>query len=346
MTSHAPLIHAKEPTMERVLVTGGAGFIGSHLVERLLSEGRRVYCLDNFDPFYSPAVKWNNIEGATSSPLCTLVDADIRDRGRVERLFETEQIDAVIHLAARAGVRPSLEQPALYHDINLGGTVALLETIRRHSIRNFLFASSSSVYGDAGRVPFREDDPVDQPVSPYAATKRAGELLCYTYHHLYGLPVTCLRFFTAYGPRQRPDLAIHTFARHLLAGEPIPMFGDGSTARDYTFVEDIVDGIVAALDRPQPYEIINLGSSRPVSLREMIETMEEVFGRRAHLNRLPRQPGDVTVTCADTSKAWRLLGYEPRLPFREGMERFRDWLLRTQAVAHHREPVGAGRSES
>jgi UDP-glucuronate 4-epimerase len=316
--------------METVLVTGGAGFLGSHLVERLLLQGRRVFCLDNFDPFYAPAVKWHNLESAFHSPRFSLVDCDIRDQRPLERLFQSASIDAVVHLAARPGVRPSLQQPALYHEVNVGGTVALLEAIRRHGVRHLVYASSSSVYGGTTRVPFREKDPVDRPVSPYAATKRAGELLCYTYHHLYGVPVTCLRLFTAYGPRQRPDLAIHTFARHLLAGEAIPMFGDGSAARDYTFVGDLVDGILAALDRPHPFEIINLGSGHPVPLRELIETLGEVLEIPPRILRLPEQPGDLALTYADTTKARRLLGYEPRVALHEGLGRFRSWLDSTR----------------
>jgi UDP-glucuronate 4-epimerase len=319
--------------METVLVTGGAGFIGSHLVERLLTDGRRVICVDNFDPFYPPSVKWRNLEGVLDSPSFTLVHSDIRDQNRIEGLFRTSEIDSVIHLAGRVGVRPSLRQPAAYQDVNITGTAALLEAVRTHDVRNFVFASSSSVYGGRTQVPFRENDAVDQPVSPYAMTKRASELLCYTYHHLYRFPVTCLRFFTAYGPRQRPDLAIHTFARHLTAGEAVPMYGDGSAARDYTFVDDIVDGIVAALDRPRPYEIINLGNSQPVSLRELIDTLVDVFGVPARILQLPEQPGDVPVTYADITKAQSLLDYRPRVGLREGLQRFCEWLAEQDSEA-------------
>jgi UDP-glucuronate 4-epimerase len=313
--------------MQTVLVTGGAGFIGSHLVERLLSQGRRVVCLDNFDPFYPPAQKWRNLDAARRQPLFSLVEGDLRDERVLDRIFQTTPIDAVVHLAALAGVRPSLRQPGLYNEVNVGGTLSLLEVVCRHRVQNFVFASSSSVYGIRTQAPFREEEAAEQPVSPYAATKRAGELICYTYHHLYALPITCLRLFTVYGPRQRPDLAIHTFARHLLAGEAIPIFGDGTTSRDYTFVADIVSGVVAALDRPHPYEIINLGNSRPVLLRDLVATLADLFGVTPRLLRLPEQPGDVALTCADVAKAQRLLDYQPRVDLREGLSHFRDWFI-------------------
>jgi UDP-glucuronate 4-epimerase len=312
--------------MQTVLVTGGAGFIGSHLVERLLAQGRRVYCMDNFDPLYAPKVKWSNLKAVLDAPSFCLIDGDIRDQRRLEHLFQTAPIEAVVHLAARPGVRPSLQQPGPYLDVNIAGTVALLEATRHRGLKNFVFASASSVYGASNSVPFREEDAVDRPLSPYAVTKRSGELICHTYHHLYGVPTTCLRIFTTYGPRQRPDLAIHTFARRLRAGEPIPMFGDGTTARDYTHVDDIVDGIIAALDRPHPYEIINLGSGRAVPLRELIELLGTVLGVRPRIMRLPEEPGDVAVTCADLTKAARLLDYQPRVELREGLSRFCEWL--------------------
>ena len=317
-----------------VLVTGGAGFIGSHAVERLVARGERVVCLDNFNPFYPPQVKRENIRQALDSGLVELVEGDIRDAALCRSLLAGDQVRAVIHLAARAGVRPSIEQPALYEEVNCQGTLNLLEAAREaEGLETFLFGSSSSVYGVNAKVPFSEDDPVPCPISPYAATKRAGELLCHVYHHLYGLRITCLRFFTVYGPRQRPDLAIHKFTRLITAGEPIPVFGDGTSRRDYTHVSDIVDGIMAALDASLEFEIINLGNSEPVELRELIRLMEQWLGREARVERLPDQPGDVPVTYADVSKARRLLGYGPRHPIGQGIAEFVEWFRRTSPAA-------------
>jgi UDP-glucuronate 4-epimerase len=311
----------------KVLVTGGAGFIGSNLVDRLLADGREVVILDNFDPFYPETRKRENLARALASPRCRLVERDIRDVEGIARLFEESRPDAIIHLAARAGVRPSIEDPALYTSVNVQGTVHLLQASSRLTPRpRFVYASSSSVYGDRPTAPFRETDPVDHPVSPYAATKKACELLAHTFHHLHGLPVTGLRFFTAFGPRNRPDLAISKFAALIDRGEPIPVFGDGSTRRDYTYIDDIVDGIVRALDRCTGHHLYNLGHSEPIELRRMIDTLAEALGKRPILNYLPEQPGDVRQTYADISRASAELGYAPKTPFREGIERFVAWL--------------------
>jgi UDP-glucuronate 4-epimerase len=324
----------------RILVTGGAGFIGSHLSERLVREGHQVSILDDLNDFYPPAVKRANLAAVesvgpegTPGPTRSLSVAapvafhqgDIRSAETVETVFAAARPEIVFHLAARAGVRGSLEQPVLYEETNVRGTLLLVEAARRHGISKFLFASSSSIYGIANRVPFSEEDSLNLPISPYAATKIAGEKLCYTWSHLYGLPVTCLRFFTVYGPRQRPDLAIHKFTRLMEAGQPIPFFGDGSTGRDYTFIDDIVDGLMAALGYECRYEILNLGNSHPVLLAELVATLEAALGKKAILDRQPDQPGDVPLTYADISKAGRLLGYKPRTPFAEGIAKFVEW---------------------
>jgi UDP-glucuronate 4-epimerase len=315
-----------------VLVTGGAGFIGSHVVDRLVERGERVVCLDNFDDFYPAAVKRANLQGALASGLVELVEGDIRDAELCRSLLEGGAVGAIIHLAARAGVRPSIEQPALYEDVNCRGTLNLLEAARCcGGVEAFLFGSSSSVYGVSTRMPFREDDPAAAPISPYAATKRSGELLCHVYHHLYGLPVVCLRFFTVYGPRQRPDLAIHKFARLIAEGEPIPLYGDGTSRRDYTHCGDVVAGVLAALElAPKGFEIVNLGSSDPVQLSDLIGLIESNLGKKATIERLPDQPGDVPITCADITKARRLLGYEPRVPIGQGIAEFVEWFDGTQ----------------
>lgn len=309
-----------------VLVTGGAGFIGSHLCERLLEDAFEVVSLDSYHDFYDPALKRGNLAQCRDHASFTEVEGDIRDATTLDTLPE---VDTIIHLAARAGVRPSIQEPALYHDVNVGGTLALLELARKRGIRRFVFGSSSSVYGNNDKVPFSEDDSVDRPISPYAATKKAGELLCHTYYHLYGLGVLCLRFFTVYGPRQRPDLAIHKFARRMTDGEPVPRFGDGTTERDYTYVDDILDGVMAALEylegHPDAYQIINLGESRTVSLGEMIDTVSRALAVTPTIQELPMQPGDVLRTYADISKARALLSYDPRTGFQEGVERFVEW---------------------
>jgi len=307
-----------------ILVTGAAGFIGSHLCEALLGRGLRVIGVDSFDSFYDPAVKRRNVSALLAKPEFHLVEGDIRDNDAVEQAFG-RGVDAVVHLAARAGVRPSIEDPLLYQDVNVCGTCMLLEAARRHGLKRFIFGSSSSVYGNNEKVPFAEADPVDHPISPYAATKKAGELLCHTYHHLFGLNVTCLRFFTVYGARQRPDLAIHKFTRLIEAGKPIPVFGDGSMMRDHTYVDDIIAGILAAIDRCDGYRIYNLGESQPVSLRDLIAAIERALGKNAVINRLPLQPGDVDKTFADLTRARAELGFRPTMNLEEGLQRFVAW---------------------
>lgn len=307
------------------LVTGGAGFIGSHVVEALLARGERVVCLDNFDAFYDPAIKRANVSQALSNAKYKLVEGDIREQARVEALCEAEGVTRIFHAAARAGVRPSIKDPLLYEDVNQRGTIALLEAARRRPLTTFVFASSSSVYGGSSAVPFSEAAALSRPISPYAATKLAGELLCYTYHHLYRLPITCLRFFTVYGPRQRPEMAIHQFVRHIEEGRPVAMFGDGSSRRDFTYIDDIVQGVVAALDKPFPFEIFNLGESATIELRALIQLIERCLGKQATIQPLPDQPGDVPVTYADITKAKTLLGYRPTTPVAEGVQRFVDW---------------------
>jgi UDP-glucuronate 4-epimerase len=306
------------------LVTGGAGFIGSHVVERLLDRGDTVTVIDDFNEFYNPSIKRNNVRGFANK--VKLVEADICSDLRPE--FSAQRFDTIIHLAARAGVRPSLAQPQLYTRVNVVGTQNLLELAREFGVRKFVFASSSSVYGVNQKVPFNEEDPIFKPISPYAATKLAGEALCHVYHHLYGLDVVCLRFFTVYGPRQRPDLAIRKFIEGILAGKPIDMYGDGGTRRDYTYIDDILQGVLACLERSFGYEVINLGESRTVELRELVQLIEKATGKRAEIRRLPAQPGDVPVTYADISKAKRLLGYQPKIAIEVGIEKFVDWYRR------------------
>jgi len=308
-----------------ILVTGGAGFIGSHLVERLLAEGRRVIVLDNFDSFYDPAIKRCNISAVLDHEGYRLVEGDIRDEDAIEALFASESIDAVVHLAARAGVRPSIEQPALYTSVNLSGTTVLLEACRRHGVGRFVFGSSSSVYGNNKKVPFSEDDPVDRPISPYGATKKAGEVLCYSFHHLTGMSMACLRFFTVFGPRQRPEMAIHKFTRLLADGDQVEQYGDGSSARDYTYVDDIVDGVVRALDRCESYHIWNLGGSHTTRLSELVRRIADGLGVPARVRELPFQPGDVDQTWADVSRARAELGWQPEVPFDRGLRLFLEW---------------------
>jgi UDP-glucuronate 4-epimerase len=309
-----------------ILVTGGAGFIGSHLVDSLLADGCRVTVLDNFDPFYDRAIKELNIAGHRGHSRWRLVEGDLRDLPRMLRELP-ESFDAIVHLAAKAGVRPSIEDPLSYQEVNVAGTQNLLEFARRRDVRQFVFASSSSVYGVNPRVPWSEDDAVLQPISPYASTKVGGELLGHVYSHLYGIRFVALRFFTVYGPRQRPDLAIRKFARLMKAGLPIPVFGDGSTRRDYTYIDDIIGGVRAAIAyHATPYEVINLGNNRTLSLAEMIAGLEQAMGVRASMQRLPEQPGDVPQTWAKIDKAARLLDYEPRTPYEEGVKHLVAWL--------------------
>ncbi len=313
--------------MKSILITGGAGFIGSHLVDRLLGEGGwRITVIDDFNDFYDPAIKRANIDLHLANPNFSLIEADIRDFYSLHEVFNEQQFDCIVHLAARAGVRPSLTEPRLYVETNINGTVNLLELARAHGVKQFVFGSSSSVYGENEKVPFNEDDPIFKPISPYAATKAAGELICHTYAHLYDVRIVCLRFFTVYGARQRPDLAIHKFAKLISAGKTIPVFGDGTTRRDYTYIDDIISGVRAAMDYDQsPYEVINLGESRTVELRELISLLESALGKTAQIDRQPTQPGDVPQTFADISKARRLLGYNPQTQIEEGIRKFVAW---------------------
>ncbi len=312
----------------RILVTGAAGFIGSHLCERLLARGDEVVGIDNFDPTYDHRLKEANLEGCLRQANFTFYRTDLRDAMELETWWNEHggAVDAIVHLAARAGVRPSIEDPLGYEQANITATLNLLELAVAGSDKpKFIFGSSSSVYGNNEKVPFAEDDGVDHPISPYAATKKACELICHTYHHLYELPVYALRFFTVYGPRQRPDLAIRKFTGLILRGEAIDVFGDGTSSRDYTYIDDIVDGVVAAVDRCEGYEVINLGSHTPVTLAKMVETIEAACGQEAKINRLPMQPGDVERTYADVSKAQRLLDYAPSMDFAEGVRRQVEW---------------------
>jgi UDP-glucuronate 4-epimerase len=313
--------------MNNILVTGGAGFIGSHLVDHLLAEGGwAVTVVDDFNDFYAPAIKRNNVRAHEKNSAYNLIEADIRDQTALAQVFNQTRFDAIVHLAARAGVRPSLNDPQLYTETNINGTLNLLEQARKHGVKQLVFGSSSSVYGINAKVPFSEEDPIRQPISPYATTKAAGELLCHTYSHLYDLRSVCLRFFTVYGARQRPDLAIHKFARLISQGKPIPVFGDGRTRRDYTYIDDIIAGVRAAIDFDQSnYEVINLGESRTVELRELISVLEHELGQKAIIDSQPLQPGDVPQTFADISKARRLLGYNPQIQIEDGIRRFVEW---------------------
>ena len=313
--------------MKNLLITGGAGFIGSHLVDRLLaSDAERITVVDDFNDFYNPSIKHDNIREHLKDARYSIHEIDIRNHKALEQVFKESNFDCVVHLAARAGVRPSLSEPQLYTETNVNGTVNLLELARQHNVKQFVFGSSSSVYGINAKAPFSEDDPIRQPISPYAATKGAGELLCYTYSHLYGLRCVCLRFFTVYGPRQRPDLAIHKFAKLISQHKPIPVFGDGTTRRDYTYIDDIIDGITAAIDYDKSnYEVINLGESRTVELGELISLLEKELDTHAIIERQPPQPGDVPQTYADISKARSLLNYQPKTQIEEGLRRFVEW---------------------
>lgn len=312
------------------LVTGGAGFIGSHVCEQLLLKGNSVCAFDDLNPFYNPQLKKENLRNlqALAKPF-EFIQGDLTDQAAVIATFAERRFDQVIHLAARAGVRPSLEQPALYQRVNVEGTVNVLEAAQRHRVRKITIASSSSVYGVNAKVPFAESDPIFQAVSPYAASKLACEALGHVYHHTYGMDVAMLRFFTVYGPRQRPDLAIHKFARLILENKPIPVFGDGSTARDYTHISDTLQGILACTEREFGFEIINLGESDTVKLSRLIELIENGLGKKALIDRKPLQPGDVPVTFADITKARKLLGYDPKIKVEEGIPLFLQWLHST-----------------
>lgn len=310
-----------------VLITGGAGFIGSHLVEHLLREGGwRITIVDDLNDFYAPEIKRANLSAFLDDADVEFIEADVRYEEQLEDVFDGERFEMIVHLAARAGVRPSLSQPKLYNETNITGTLNLLELAREHDIPHFVFGSSSSVYGINCSVPFTEDDSVRKPISPYAATKAAGELLCHTYSHLYNIRTICLRFFTVYGARQRPDLAIHRFTRLITEGKPIQMFGDGTTRRDYTYIDDIIQGVREAMDYTATmHEIINLGESETTELRRLIELIEESLGIKAIIERQPMQPGDVPITYADISKARELLGYDPQTKIEEGIPKFVEW---------------------
>jgi UDP-glucuronate 4-epimerase len=309
----------------RVIVTGGAGFIGSHLSERLVREGADLTIVDDLNDSYAQDLKWANLRDVERVGNFDFHQLDITDQASINGLFESTGADLVIHLAARAGVRPSLKDPLLYERVNVQGTLVLLEACRRYSVKKIVFASSSSVYGCSPTVPFSEEDSRLVPISPYAATKIAGEQMCQIYSRLYGMRVICLRLFTVYGPRQRPDLAIRKFVERIESGQPIPFFGDGCTRRDYTYISDIVDGICASLDYDSPWEVFNLGNSHPVTLNEMLATVEAALGKKAQILRLPHQSGDVPITCADTQKARRELDFQPKVSFRKGVGRFVQW---------------------
>jgi UDP-glucuronate 4-epimerase len=312
----------------RVLVTGGAGFIGSHLAERLLATDHEVAILDDFNDFYDPAIKHANIAGFARD--VRVHHLDLRDAAAVQKVFREEKFDAIAHLAARAGVRPSIAQPQLYYDTNVTGTLHLLEAARASAVKRFIFASSSSVYGISKSVPFSEEQHLRQTISPYAATKIAGEFLCSTFSHLYQMRVVALRYFTVYGPRQRPDLAIHQFTRKIYAGKPIDQFGDGFTRRDYTYIDDIIQGTMAALEYDDAiFDIFNLGESQTIALKDLIAAIESALGKQARINLLPEQPGDVPLTCADISRARKLLGYSPSTPLNKGLPQFISWFLQT-----------------
>lgn len=309
----------------KILVTGGAGFIGSNLVDKLLSEGNTVFCIDNFDDFYNPEIKRKNISSALANKSFKLLEGDIRDKGFLNNCFNTNEYDIVVHLAARAGVRPSIKDPEIYYENNVMGTLNLLECMKNRHVKKLIFASSSSVYGNNKKIPFSEDDNVDFPISPYAATKKAGELLCHTYHYLYKMDIFCLRFFTVYGPRQRPEMAIHYFVDAIVNDNPIKMFGDGSSRRDYTYIVDILDGITNAIKNVNGFEIINLGESQTISLSSLIETIERVTAKKALIEKLSSQQGDVEVTYANIDKAKKLLNYKPYYPVKEGIKEFYNW---------------------
>ena len=310
----------------RILVTGGAGFIGSHLVEKLLAAGHSVAILDDFNDFYDPQIKRANIEKISKD--VPVHHVDLRENAAVRNLFHREKFDTIAHLAARAGVRPSIQHPQLYYDTNVTGTLHLLDAARMTGVERFVFASSSSVYGVSKTVPFSEEQHLTQTISPYAATKLAAEFLCSTYSHLYKLRVVALRYFTVYGPRQRPDLAIHQFTKKIHAGQPIDQFGDGTTRRDYTYIDDIIQGTMAALTYNGPlFDILNLGESETIELKDLIEKIEKALGKKAKINQLPEQPGDVPLTCADISKARKLLGYDPTTQLSEGLPHFIEWFM-------------------
>lgn len=322
--------------MKTFFITGGAGFIGSNLSEKLIKEGNKVVTIDNFCDFYNPQIKENNIKELSKNKNFKIYRKDIRDRQAIKEIFDENNIDIVMHLAAMGGVRPSIENPVLYQEVNCMGTQNILEEMKIHNIKNLVMASSSSVYGNCKEVPFREDMVVDFAISPYAATKKANEVMTHVYHKLFDINVMMLRFFTAYGPRQRPDLAINKFTRFMLEGKEIPMFGDGTTSRDYTYIDDIVEGIIKScnycMENKNVYEILNIGNSSPVSLKEMILTIGQALGVEPKIKQLPMQPGDVDRTYADISKAKKLIGYEPKVSFKDGIKNFVNWYKENQEL--------------
>lgn len=313
---------------EHILVTGGAGFIGSHLVRRLLNDNRSVICVDDFNNYYSPLMKENNIKQFLNKKNFKLYRVDIRDFNSLKEIFSSNRISKVVHLAARAGVRPSLENPILYEDVNVRGTMHLLELSK--NVKNFIFASSSSVYGNNKKTPFSEHDNVDKAISPYAATKKAGEVMCHVYHHLYNIPISCLRFFTVYGPSGRPDMATYKFTKWIDEEKELLRFGDGHSKRDYTYVDDIIDGVISALDKQFEYEIFNLGNSHPIELNYFINVIEEELGKRAKITKLPTQPGDVSITYADISKSKKMLNFQPKVSIEDGIAKFVRWYKSTK----------------
>lgn len=322
---------------KNILITGGAGFIGSHLSEKLMELGHNIIIIDNFNDYYDPNLKEKNVEIVSKTAENFKVNyrvyrGDIRNFAFMKNMFEENKIDGIVHLAANAGVRPSIENPQYYVEVNLNGLTNLLECMRLNNLHKLVFISSSSVYGNNKKVPFSEKDTVDNPISPYAATKKAGELLCYTYHHLFNINVACLRYFTVYGPRQRPDLAINKFTRLMLEDKQIPMYGDGSTARDYTYVSDIVDGTIRALNyvsgNEEIYDIFNLGGSNPITLKELIEIIGNALGKTPKIEKLPMQPGDVNITYSDFSHAKEILNYAPKIDIKEGMEKYAKWYVK------------------
>ena len=312
----------------RILVTGGAGFIGSHLCERLLEGGNEVVCVDDFNDFYNPKLKEKNISECKKNTNFKVYKADIRNKKNLAGVFRKEKIDIVVHLAARAGVRPSILYPQLYADVNILGTMNLLELARKNNVKKFIFGSSSSVYGLNRKIPFNENDALENMISPYAITKYAGERLCYHYHKLYNIPLVCLRFFTVYGPRGRPDMAVYKFTKLINENKGIEMYGDGSSKRDYTYVSDIVDGIMSAVNKKFDFEIINLGDSNPVELKYLIKLIEKNLGKKALIKKISNQPGDVLVTYADIRKAKKLLNYQPKIKIEEGIKRVVKWYLK------------------
>ncbi|MDD5626956.1 MAG: GDP-mannose 4,6-dehydratase [Patescibacteria group bacterium] len=310
---------------QKILVTGGAGFIGSHLVEKLLQQKHQVLSLDNFDPFYNSNIKKTNITTALKNPRYTLIRGDIRDQNPLKKIFTQHHFDFIIHLAAKVGVRPSIKNPAEYLEVNVNGTLNLLEQARLHKIKNFIFASSSSVYGANAKVPFSEKDMTDHPLSPYGASKKAGELLCYTYHQLYKINIAVLRFFTVYGPRQRPDMAIHQFTGLISLFETLPLYAHGKSQRDYTYVDDIVQGIMNTIKYHRGFEIYNLGNSQTTPLITLVKLLEKYLNKKAKIKKLPPQPGDLLKTWADITKAKKLLHFDPKTNIEEGIQKFIQW---------------------